>query len=168
MTCFAYVVGDNISTDLIHPPNFFSLDKTIRKQGLLYGYNKEWAKTIEPGSIIIGGENFGCGSSREVTAKVFADRGIRLVCAKSFARIFYRNMVNLSIPLCTINSEIPWQDGIRIAITQTKDGLQLHDTKGKHITLDKPSSFAEKIMENGGLLRSIDDLFLSRYHVQAK
>ncbi len=159
MTTFAYVVGDNISTDLIHPPNFFSLDKSLRQQGLLYGYNQEWARTIEPGSMIIGGENFGCGSSREVTARVFADRGIKLVCAKSFARIFYRNMVNLGIPICTIISEIPWEEGRRIAVSESEDGSRLVDETGAFILLKQPSSFARTIIDHGGLLNSIDHLF---------
>lgn len=159
MTTFAYIVGDNISTDLIHPPNFFSLDKTLRQQGLLYGYNQEWARTIEPGSIIIGGENFGCGSSREVTARVFADRGIKLVCAKSFARIFYRNMVNLGIPICTIASAIPWAEGRRVALQDSQDSSRLTDETGAYILLKQPSIFARTIIDNGGLLNSIDHLF---------
>ena len=159
MTTFAYIVGDNISTDLIHPPNFFSLNKEIRMQGLLHGYNPEWAKTIEQGSIIIGGENFGCGSSREVTAQVFADRKIKLVCATSFARIFCRNMVNLGIPICTIKTAIPWQDGTKVAISLTADDLQIQDQHGNSMKLNPMSTFAQKIITNGGLLRSIDTLF---------
>ncbi len=164
MTTFAYIVGDNISTDLIHPPNFFSLDKAKRQQGLLYGFNKEWAATIEPGSFIIGGQNFGCGSSREVTAQVFADREIKLVCAQSFARIFYRNMVNLGIPLCTIKGNIPWQSGTKITISQTENDLKLLDDKNQSITLNPTPAFARKIITNGGLLNSIDDLFQTNQH----
>ncbi len=159
MTAFAYILGDNISTDLIHPPNFFSLNKTIRKQGLLYGYSKKWAETIEKGSFIIGGKNFGCGSSREVTAMAFQDRGIKLVCARSFARIFYRNMVNLGIPLCTIVSEIPWEPGSRVSVHFDEDDQKLIDDKNKFITLAPLSSFARKIIENRGLLNSIDQIF---------
>ncbi len=162
MKTFAYITGDNISTDLIHPPNFFSLDKSIRKQGLLHGYNEDWAKTIEPGSIIIGGDNFGCGSSRELTARVFADREIQLVCARSFARIFYRNMVNLGIPICTIVSDIPWQSGSRLAITYSKENNLITDTKGQSIELKQPSAFAQDIIGNGGLLASIDTLFAGK------
>lgn len=165
MTLFAYITDDNISTDLIHPPDFFSLNKDKRKQGLLYGYNQEWAETIEPGSIIIGGENFGCGSSREVTALVFSDRGIKLVCARSFARIFYRNMINLGIPLYTISTAIPWQTNSRVEIIHPDNSLQISDLNNNSISLDKPSSFTEKIIANGGLLHSIDDLFQPQHHV---
>ena len=162
MTTFAYIVGDNISTDLIHPPNFFSLNKEIRMQGLLHGYNPEWAKNIEPDSIIIGGENFGCGSSREVTAQVFADRGIKLVCATSFARIFYRNMINLGIPIYTIKTAIPWQDNTKVAITLADNDLQITDQHSNSIKLNPLSTFAKKIIGNGGLLNSIDTLFQSQ------
>jgi 3-isopropylmalate dehydratase small subunit len=165
MTTFCYVTGDNLSTDLIHPPDFFSLDQTRRKQGLLYGYNQEWAKTIEPGSIIIGGENFGCGSSREVTAQVFADRKIKLVCAKSFARIFYRNMINLGIPLYTISTAIPWQANTRVEVIHSDTNRQISDLSGNSISLDKPSSFTKKIIANGGLLHSINDLFQPQHYV---
>lgn len=164
MRHFAYVVGDHISTDLIHPPNFFSLDQGIRQQGLLYGYNPEWAKTIEPGSVIIAGLNFGCGSSREVTARVFADRKIKLVCALSFARIFYRNMVNLGIPIGTITSEIPWQEGSRVAITYDKQKQIISAKEGQHIKLSPPSPFARKIINQGGLLNSIDNIFQVKKH----
>lgn len=159
MTIPAYIVGDDISTDLIHPPNFFSLDQDIRKQGLLYGYNKDWAKTIAPGAIIIAGENFGCGSSREVTAQVFADRQIRLICAKSFARIFQRNMINLGIQTYTISSALPWQDGTETTVYLSEDGLNISDQEGKSIRLNPPSAFVQKIIDCGGLLNAIDDLF---------
>ncbi len=164
MNRFAYVVGENISTDLIHPPNFFSLDKNIRKQGLLHGYNPEWAKTIEPGSVIIAGHNLGCGSSREVTARVFADRKIKLVCALSFARIFYRNMVNLGIPIATITSRIPWQEGSKVTIIYDEENQTISAQEGQHIELAPPSPFARKIISQGGLLNSIDNLFQVNHH----
>jgi 3-isopropylmalate/(R)-2-methylmalate dehydratase small subunit len=135
------------------------MDKNIRQQGLLYGYSTEWAATIAGGSFIIAGENFGCGSSREVTAAVFKDRGIRLVCAQSFARIFYRNMVNLGIGLCHIVSEIPWKEGEKIPVRLSSDETRLIDDSNRQIILAPPSDFARKIIANGGLLNSIDHLF---------
>ncbi len=154
----AYIIGDNICTDLIHPPNYFSLDKSRREKGFLRGVSTKWADTIRPGAIIIGGDNFGCGSSREVTAQVFHDRGVKLVLARSFARIFYRNMVNLGIPVCRYRGDHPWQHGEEIKVEHDGNACLIRSDQTS-LTYEPPSSFVQHLVANGGLLQSIDILF---------
>jgi 3-isopropylmalate dehydratase small subunit len=154
----AYIIGDNICTDLIHPPDYFSLDKNRRQRGFLRGVSAKWADTIQPGAIIIGGENFGCGSSREVTAQVFHDRGVKIVLARSFARIFYRNMVNLGIPVCRFQGAHPWQHGTEITVQYDAEACQIK-TNQASLTYEPPSSFVKHLVACGGLLPAIDILF---------
>lgn len=154
----AYIIGDNICTDLIHPPNYFSLDKGKRQKGFLRGVSSKWADTIEPGAIIIGGDNFGCGSSREVTAQVFRDREVSLVVARSFARIFYRNMVNLGIPVCRYHGDHPWQHGDEIKVELDKESCLIKNCQAS-LSYEPPPSFVKHLVDKGGLLPAIDTLF---------
>ncbi len=154
----AYIIGDNICTDLIHPPDFFSLDQKRRQQGFLRGVSAKWADTITPGAIIIGGDNFGCGSSREVTAQVFHDRGVSLVLARSFARIFYRNMVNLGIPVCRYQGEHPWQHGEEIKVELDAEACMIKNCRAS-LSYEPPSNFVKHLVKSGGLLPAIDILF---------
>lgn len=89
--------GDNVNTDGIFPPKYFSLDPDKVKKGLMKGIRQDFTEKIEAGDIIVGGKNFGCGSSREVYAKALKLNGISTIIAESFARIFFRNMINNGI-----------------------------------------------------------------------
>lgn len=154
----AYILGDNISTDQIHPPNFFSLDTDVMKKGFLYGVSPEWAGTIEPGAIIIAGENFGCGSSRELTSQVFKERGIRLILAKSYARIFYRNIINFGVVACHLNEPCKWPEGSVVDVVFDPETKTI-SSGGYSVTYAEPSPFVNKIIKAGGLIPLIDDLF---------
>ncbi|MEM2094355.1 MAG: 3-isopropylmalate dehydratase small subunit [Candidatus Bathyarchaeia archaeon] len=96
-----HIFGDNISTDLIIPGKykFKTTDATALAEHAMEGADPEFSKKAQEGDIIIGGENFGCGSSREQAPLALKGLGIKAIVAKSFARIFYRNALNLGIPL---------------------------------------------------------------------
>jgi len=96
-TC--WVFGDGISTDHITPGRYYHLrgDLTALAQHALEDADPEFAASAVPGQIVVGGKNFGQGSSREHAALVLKERGIPVVLAQSFARIFYRNMVNVGV-----------------------------------------------------------------------
>ncbi len=153
-----YILGDNISTDQIHPPRYFSLDMDVMKQGFMRGISEEWSERVAPGSIIIAGENFGCGSSRELTAQVFRERGISLVLAKSFARIFYRNLINLGIAVSYLKTPCPWHEGKAVDVDFDPDQRTLVSGKFS-VSYAKPSPFVESIQKAGGLIQLIDNLF---------
>ena len=96
----ALVLGDDVNTDILHPSRFFSLDdKKVRRGFLGAVEGREGASQADlNGCIVIGGRNFGIGSSRETGAQVFLLAGIQAVVAVSFARIFHRNVLNLGLP----------------------------------------------------------------------
>jgi 3-isopropylmalate dehydratase small subunit len=95
----ALLFGDNVNTDMLHPSQFYSLDDARVRSGFLQaasGYEQIGASDLS-GQIILAGENFGCGSSRETGARVFQVAGIRAIVARSLARIFSRNLRNLGM-----------------------------------------------------------------------
>ena len=156
----AYILGDNISTDQIHPPRYFSLDMEFMMQGFMRGISDAWSENIVPGSIIIAGDNFGCGSSRELTAQVFRERGISLVLATSFARIFYRNLINLGVPACHLETPCPWAPEAVQEVVHDADARTI--TAGSEtVRYQAPSPFVQRIIAAGGVIPLIDVLFES-------
>ena len=96
----ALVVGDNIDTDLICPGRFLELtDPAEIGRHCFEGLDKDIAASFPPGGIVVAGKNFGCGSSREHAAIALVNMGVSAVLADSFARIFFRNGINLGLPL---------------------------------------------------------------------
>lgn len=96
----ALIMGDNVNTDVLHPSRFFSLDDRTVRSGFLQaasGYEQVGGGDLT-GRVIVAGENFGCGSSRETGARAFLLAGVRAVVARSLARIFSRNVRNLGLP----------------------------------------------------------------------
>jgi 3-isopropylmalate/(R)-2-methylmalate dehydratase small subunit len=114
-----------------------------------------FAKKIDQGNIIIAGENFGTGSSREEAVNVFKVLGIKAIIAKSFARIYFRNLINLGIPGITLN----WNDkhfskGDHLEIS-LNDGIIYNKTKGIQLECEKLPNFLTKILEEGGILNQL-------------
>ena len=99
----AWKFGDNIDTDQIIPAKYaiYSLDeKELGKHAMDGVPDREaWASQVTPGDILVGGSNFGCGSSREIAPVAIRGAGISLVVADSFARIFFRNAINMGYPI---------------------------------------------------------------------
>ena len=96
----AIVLGDNIDTDQIYPGRYLELvDPKEIGRHCLAGVDPEIAPNFKPGDIVVAGKNFGCGSSREHAAIALINMGASLVLAESFARIFFRNAINLGLPL---------------------------------------------------------------------
>ena len=149
--CRALVLGDNVSTDLIHPPDSFSRNLDRLASGFLRGAAPQWSDLDFRGAVILAGENFGCGSSREVAASVFIQRGVRLVLARSFARIFYRNLVNLGMPIGLLESEPPWPAGSLLQIELDEQRCSLRG-EGRQLEYRLPAPFLQRIVKAGGLL----------------
>ena len=97
-----FVLGKNIDTDQIYPGIYVEItDVDEVKKHALAGYNPEFVNKFKPGNIIIAGTNFGCGSSREHAAITLKGIGVGAIIAESFGRIFYRNAINLGVPVIT-------------------------------------------------------------------
>jgi len=147
----AHVLGDDINTDYIISGRykFKTLDRDVLAQHLLEDLIPDFYSRITPGDFIVAGENFGCGSSREQAPLAIKYAGISAVVASSFARIFYRNAINLGLPIViTDTSDITEHDELRIDLTR---GRVTHLRSG---TVLETAPFPPQIMqiiEAGGL-----------------
>src|SRR4030042_6962091 len=96
---FVYILGDDINTDDIVPSHTLTVRDTLEMAKYTLEFiDPNFTKNIDKGNIIVAGENFGTGSSREEAVYVFKVLGIKTIIAKSFARIYFRNLINLGIP----------------------------------------------------------------------
>jgi 3-isopropylmalate dehydratase small subunit len=96
----AHVYGNNIDTDAIIAGKYTkTLDAQSLAQHVLEDLDPEFARTVQPGDILVAGDNFGCGSSREQAPLALKTAGVAAVVAKSFARIFFRNAINIGLPV---------------------------------------------------------------------
>jgi 3-isopropylmalate/(R)-2-methylmalate dehydratase small subunit len=148
----AYVFGDNLDTDQIYPGQYLELVKTADiGQHAMEGADPNFAKAFKPGDIIVAGTNFGCGSSREHAAIALQAIGAGVILAESFARIFYRNAINLGLPLLVspkISSQV--SSGDTLIVDLAKGILQNKDT-GTEIMAEPMSEYVFDILESGGI-----------------
>lgn len=149
-------LGDDIDTDIIIPTEYLAL-KTIEDMKL-YGFSPlrpELAAQIGMGDVIVAGKNFGCGSSREQAPGVLKALGVEAVVAKSFARIFYRNAINIGLPVI-VCKELPDQ-------VETGDEMELLLTegtaraKGKVYSCTRLPEYMQNILSQGGLIASLNE-----------
>ena len=153
---FVYNMGDDINTDDIVPSRILPLTNIndIVKY-TLENIDPLFIQKVEKMNIIVAGENFGCGSSREEAVKVFKILGIRLIIAKSFARIYFRNLINLGIPAIVLNwSEDDFSERDHININ-LENGIILNLTKNNDIKFEKLPDFLLDILEQDGILNKL-------------
>ena len=149
--------GNNIDTDQIIPSQYLLLPSIDEmKQYTFEPLNKDFASQVCEGDIIIGGENFGSGSSREQAPRVLKSLGIRAVVAKSFARIFFRNAINIGLPviICKeIYDVIENGDSVELDI---QSGI-IHNVKdGQKYTSTKLPEHVMKILSSNGLIEYLN------------
>lgn len=144
---------DNIDTDVIIPARYLN---TTNPQELaehcLEDLVPNFSKKVSKGDIIVAGKNFGCGSSREHAPLAIKSTGISCVIAKSFARIFYRNAINIGLPILECDGgieEIASGDELEI---NTDEGIITNLTTGKVYTAKPFPEFIKEIINAGGLL----------------
>ena len=148
----AWKFGDDINTDLITPGRYtVTTDKKRLGQIAFIEYRPEFAKEVQEGDVIVAGNNFGCGSSREHSPVAIKAAGISAVIAKSFARIFFRNSINIGLPLYVSEATDKIDDGDIVEIN-IKTG-EIHDkTKGITLKVKPLPEFMQKILKKGGLV----------------
>jgi 3-isopropylmalate/(R)-2-methylmalate dehydratase small subunit len=144
--------GDDINTDVITPGRYtVTTDKKRLGEIAFIEYRPEFGKNVKEGDIIVAGNNFGCGSSREHSPVAIKAAGISAVIAKSFARIFFRNSINIGLPLFVSEDADKIDDGDEVDIN-FKTG-EIHDkTKGVTIKVKPLPEFMQKIVDKGGLV----------------
>lgn len=148
--------GDNVDTDVIIPARYLNTsDKKELASHCMEDIDKDFVKKVKPGDIIVAGYNFGCGSSREHAPIAIKESGISLVIAKSFARIFYRNSINIGLAIveCPEAAEAI-ENGHEVEADL--DGGVIYDrSTGKSFKVQPFPEFIQKIIANGGLVASI-------------
>jgi len=142
--------GDDIDTDAIIPGRFLTINNPDElAKHAFEGTRDEFAKNVQQGDVIVGGRNFGCGSSREHAPLALLGAGVSAVVARSFARIFFRNAINVGVlPLvCPEADRIP--DGAKIHL-HIRDGYLVAD--GKKYGIEPVPAFMQGIVDAGGLV----------------
>lgn len=148
--------GDDIDTDIIVPATYLSTfdPKELSKHCMEYT-NPEFYGEVKPGDIIVAGKNFGCGSSREHAPIAIKGCGVSIVIAKSFARIFYRNALNIGLYILECPEAV---DGINAGDTvevNVDTGVITNVTSGKSWQAAPFPKFIQNIIECGGLINAI-------------
>lgn len=157
MNSKAYVFGDNVDTDVIIPARYLnSFDEAELALHCMEDIDADFVKKVNKGDIVVAGYNFGCGSSREHAPIAIKAAGVSAVIAKSFARIFYRNALNIGLPIleCPECGKISQGDELEIDFDE---GVIKNLSKGESYRTEPFPPFIKNIIEKGGLLRSIKD-----------
>lgn len=148
--------GDNVDTDVIIPARYLNtIDKKELASHCMEDIDKEFKNKVQTGDIMVAGYNFGCGSSREHAPIAIKESGISVVIAKSFARIFYRNAINIGLAIVECAEAVDGiSDGDQVE-ADLDSGVIYNRTTGKSYQTQPFPAFIQKIIENGGLVASI-------------
>ena len=151
-----YQYGDNVDTDVIIPARYLNApDEKSLASHCMEDIDASFASTVEAGDLIVAGSNFGCGSSREHAPLAIKACGVKCVIAASFARIFYRNAINIGLPIMECPqaaAEIKAGDQVSVNFAT---GEIADETTGKHYQAAPFPEFVNGIIESGGLLKSL-------------
>jgi 3-isopropylmalate/(R)-2-methylmalate dehydratase small subunit len=148
--------GDNIDTDVIIPARFLNVsDKDILAKNCFADLRPEFGSSVAKGDIIIGGSNFGCGSSREHAPLAIKAAGIGVIIAKSFARIFYRNAFNIGLPILESKEAVDAMlDGDTVSVDLIT-GEITNVNKGEKYPASPIPDFMRAIIDAGGLVEYV-------------
>ncbi len=151
----AWKFGDNISTDLIAPGRYFHLRSNLPElaKHVLEGARPEFASLVQSGDFVVAGENFGLGSSREHAPTIIKMAGVEAVLAKSFARIFYRNCINVGLPAITCDTD-EIEEGDELVLDM-ENGVIRNETKGTGLDFPPLPPVMNRILQEGGLVAYI-------------
>ena len=146
---------NDLDTDQIIASQYLLLPNLEEmKEHAFESLDPDFPKKVKPGDFVVGGENFGCGSSREQAPGVLKALGVKAVIAKSFARIFFRNAINIGLP-AIVCKDLPDE-------VQTGDSMELHMSEGtavangKTYTCTKLPEYMQGILNQGGLIASLN------------
>lgn len=143
--------GDNINTDIISPPQYMELSVADAAKYTLSSLDPEFAGRVRPGDILVAGVNFGSGSSRETSPLTLRYLGVGAIVAKFFARIFYRNAINIGLPVveCRDVDRIHADDIIEIDLEQ---GRITNTTSGETYECSTIPAHILELIRDGGLV----------------
>lgn len=150
----AWKFGSNVDTDAIIPYQYKArtLDPAELGRHCMEGLDPDFPRKIDKGDFIVAGENFGCGSSREQAPMAIKGCGIAAVLAESFARIFFRNAINVGLPALECPGITDAVDGGDKLEVDLKEGTIVNLTKGRKLSAVKLPPFLRELLEAGGLV----------------
>ncbi len=151
----AWKFGDDISTDHIAPGRYFHLRSNLPElaKHVLEDAREDFAKNMKKGDFVVGGKNFGLGSSREHAPTIIKLAGVSAVIAKSFARIFFRNAINVGLPVVICDTD-KIDEGDILNLNLEK-GLLINETKGIKFEFPPLPEVMMRILNDGGLVNHI-------------
>ncbi len=153
LTGNALCYGDNVDTDVIIPARYLNTaDPKELAVHCMEDIDPDFLTKVKPGDIMVAGRNFGCGSSREHAPLAIKTAGISCVVAKSFARIFYRNAINIGLPIIVCDGEFGSGDTLSVDLTA---GTLENQTTGTRYTFPPFPPFLQKIIAAGGLMNAM-------------
>ena len=145
--------GDNVDTDVIIPARYLNTsDAKELAAHCMEDIDTEFVKKVQPGDIIVANKNFGCGSSREHAPLAIKTAGVSCVIASTFARIFYRNAINIGLPILECDEAVKNIDSGDELEVDFKSGLIKNITKNQQYQGQGFPEFMQKIIDNDGLI----------------
>ncbi len=145
-------VGDNVSTDEIIPGRYnVTTDRAELARAALIEYRPDFAPNVRPGDVVVAGRNFGMGSSREHAAICLQAAGVSAIVARSFARIFYRNCINIGLPILVCDElHGAVEDGGEVEVDPASGRISLPD--GRTFEVEPLPEFVLRIVQAGGII----------------
>lgn len=150
--------GDNIDTDVIIPARYLNtFDPKELAKHCMVDIDKDFAQKVRPGDIMVGGKNFGCGSSREHAPVAIKACGVPVIIAASFARIFYRNGINVGLPLMEIGDNVERiHAGDKLSVDLSSGKIR-DITTGETFQAPPLPGFIQDIAKVGGLIQYVKE-----------
>ena len=148
-----YKYGSNVDTDVIIPARYLNTsDVKELASHCMEDIDADFVKTVQPGDVIVAENNFGCGSSREHAPIAIKESGVSCVIANTFARIFFRNSINIGLPILECPQAVANTDAGDVLEIDLNTGVIKNITKGLEFTAEPFPDFMRKIIDSGGLI----------------
>lgn len=145
--------GDDVDTDVIIPAKYLNTtDPILLGAHCMEGLDPDFPKKVRKGDLVVGGRNFGCGSSREHAPLALQAAGISCVVAKSFARIFYRNAFNVGLPAIECPEAVEEVEEGEVLEVDLQRGVIVNYSKGREYHFKPLPAFMLELIQNGGLI----------------
>jgi 3-isopropylmalate/(R)-2-methylmalate dehydratase small subunit len=149
----AWKYGDSVDTDVIIPARYLvTTDPSELAQHCLEDLDATFSSRVQDGDVVVAGENFGCGSSREHAPVSLKGAGVSAVVASSFARIFFRNAINTGLPIVTCPEAVAATEDGDVVTVDVATGVVKNETKGLEFQSEPLPDFVMDIVKAGGLV----------------
>lgn len=148
--------GNDVDTDVIIPARYLNTTSEAELAShCMEDIDPAFVKNVQKGDIIVAGDNFGCGSSREHAPIAIKASGVSLVIANSFARIFYRNSINIGLPILECPAAVAAINAGDVVSCELSEGVILDETTGEKFKAEPFPEFIQQIISDGGLLKHL-------------